>query len=277
MGWRLIIFGSLCLSACSTFTPEQRDGGPARPVDVSHVQDAQPAFVTRTRAGNAKTYTVLGQTYTILDDSYGYQERGVASWYGTKFHGRRTANGEVYDMFAMTAAHKTLPIPSYVRVTHVGNGRSVVVKINDRGPFHGNRIIDLSYAAARKLGIDATGTGLVDVVDITPVPGQQVSSVSPTNSGGNHSVSPPQPLPAIENSSLESGVYLQLGAFQQLDSALSLRSRLEAVLSGPVHIIEGEDRLHRVKLGPAQDQQMIRFWRQVLQANGMEIGHVVTK
>ncbi|MGH1485134.1 MAG: septal ring lytic transglycosylase RlpA family protein [Cellvibrionaceae bacterium] len=293
----------LCLSACSTITREPQDGGPARPIDVSHIKDATPSLVTRTRAGNAKTYTVLGKTYTILSDSHGYKERGLASWYGTKFHGRRTANGEVYDMFAMTAAHKTLPIPSYVRVTHVGNGKSVVVKINDRGPFHGKRIIDLSYAAARKLGIDATGTGLVDVVDVTPLPGQiqpapQVTSPSATQAAAPQLSSPqPTPVQAVPaqpisaqpiivkggniqpNSQVDSakGLYLQLGAFQQRASAISLQARLQRILSETIHVIQGRDSLHRVKIGPAENQQSILSWQQILQANGMTTGHIVRK
>jgi len=164
----------LCiLYGCSTNAPVvvQRDGGPTQDVDVSHVPDATPAPVVRTIAGNKSPYTVLGKTYRLLPDSKGYQQRGEASWYGTKFHGRRTANGEVYDMFAMTAAHKTLPIPSYVRVTNVNNGLSVVVRINDRGPFHGDRIIDLSYAAAKKLGFAGQGFTVVDLQDVTPAPG----------------------------------------------------------------------------------------------------------
>jgi len=130
---------------------EQRDSAPINPRDVSAVKDAVPAPVRRTIAGNKSPYTVLGKTYTLLPESRGYKEQGLASWYGQKFHGRNTSNGEVYDMYAMTAAHKTLPIPSYVKVTNLDNGRSIVVRVNDRGPFHTDRIIDLSYAGAVKL------------------------------------------------------------------------------------------------------------------------------
>lgn len=272
---RLVIVVAVFVSACSTTPPVIQDGGPTKPVDVSHIPNAKPQPVVRTRAGNAKVYTVLGKTYRTLNSSKGYRERGVASWYGTKFHGNRTANGEVYDMYAMTAAHKTLPILSYVRVTHVGNGRSVVVKINDRGPFHGNRLIDLSYAAARKLGVDQTGTALVDVVDITPDSNNSASTVSAvalsqSAQSVNTSVTPSQV-------SFPQKLYLQLGAFREVAGASSLKSRLLAVLSAPVNIIEGKDRLHRVTLGPTANKQQILDWRRVLQANGLGLGYIVSQ
>lgn len=272
MDFRALILLVLLLSACSTVQREPQDGGPSTPVDVSHIPNAKPKPVVRTRAGNAKVYSVLGKTYRTMEDSRGYSERGVASWYGTKFHGQRTANGEIYDMYAMTAAHKTLPIPSYVRVTHVNNGRSVIVRINDRGPFHGNRIIDLSYAAARKLGVDATGTALVDVIDVTPVAGE--SLVAERGLDAEVTTVPDKPA-SIEDSP---ALYLQLGAFQQLNSALSLRSRLLSILAEPpINVIEGVDKLHRVTLGPVKDEQKIAAWRRVLQANGLGVGYIVRR
>ena len=252
---------SLCIclaliSGCVGVSREPRDGGPSQPVDVSHIPDATPQPVVRTRAGNAGTYKVLGRTYQVLADSHGYRERGTASWYGTKFHGRRTANGEVYDMYAMTAAHKTLPIPSYVRVTNVRDGRSVVVKINDRGPFHGNRLIDLSYAAARKLGIDATGTGLVEVQDVTPPkPGIVAASSASDN-----------PIP---------GLYLQLGAFQGRDGAEKLQSQVASVVTDTVSVYAGSDRLHRVKIGPLPDDWHLVQLQDRLRSHGLEQGYPV--
>ncbi len=291
----IIVLWVLVLGACSVVQREPQDGGPPAPVDVSHIPDAQPAPVVRTRAGNAGVYTVLGKTYRVMADSKGYRERGVASWYGTKFHGRRTANGEVYDMFAMTAAHKTLPIPSYVRVTHVGNGRSVVVKINDRGPFHDNRIIDLSYAAARKLGVDATGVGLVDVVDITPENNQGVRQVNVTPrptvvpSAATGAIATPAVTPAavvpvvtqplgnspqalVDSSNL---LYIQIGAFQQRQTALSLQAQVASILSESVNIVEGQDRLHRVTVGPVADEQQIPILQQRLYDRGFEKGYIV--
>jgi rare lipoprotein A len=138
------------------------DGPGANPPDVSRLPDAVPRSDPLSETGN-KPYTVNGKSYVPVSSANGYRERGVASWYGRKFHGRRTSSGEPYDMYAMTAAHKTLPLPSYVRVRNLQNGKTVVVRVNDRGPFLHNRLIDLSYAAAARLDIAAHGTGLVEV------------------------------------------------------------------------------------------------------------------
>ena len=155
------------LAACSS-APTQ-DGLPtAIPVDIDKIPDATPRDEARSASVNPASYEVDGLKYYVLKTGLGYKERGMASWYGTKFHGKHTSNGEVYDMFGMTAAHKTLPIPCYVRVTNLGNGKQVVVRVNDRGPFHSGRIIDLSYAAATKLGIVKNGSAAVEVETVTP-------------------------------------------------------------------------------------------------------------
>lgn len=268
------------LSACSAPTripiikPSQ-DGRPARTIDVSRVPNATPAPVVRTRAGNAPKYTVLGKTYRVLPSSHGYKERGEASWYGTKFHGRRTANGEVYDMFAMTAAHKTLPIPSYVRVTHVGNGRSIIVRINDRGPFHGNRIIDLSYAAAKKLGVIATGVARVDVVDVTPVDGAVALNPAPAYAKKYVPSVPAVEGPLISSANNQGAIYLQLGAFQQSKGAESLRDKIAGVVSQAVNVIVGRDKLHRVFVGPFSDRHQVVSIQSLLQHRGLSQGHIV--
>jgi rare lipoprotein A len=159
------------IAACGT-TPRkagyyQDDGPPDRvPADIAAIPDAVPRVEPPHRA-TSKPYTALGRSYTPLTGDAPFRQRGMASWYGRQFHGNRTANGETYDMFAMTAAHPILPIPSYVRVTNVRSGRSVIVRVNDRGPFKHDRVIDLSYAAATKLGIAAAGTGEVEVERIT--------------------------------------------------------------------------------------------------------------
>lgn len=137
------------------------------PRNVDRIPDAVPKVEPMARRGN-KTYQVYGKTYHPLTSSKNYRETGLASWYGTKFHGNSTSSGEPYDLYAMTAAHRTLPLPTYARVTNTRNGKSIIVKINDRGPFHSNRLIDLSYAAARKLGIYGHGTGHVTVEAIDP-------------------------------------------------------------------------------------------------------------
>src|SRR5690242_13819286 len=186
----VLLSSLLALSACGQFPQKQQpqdnkpwgppgsdipvtpshkgDYGPDHPVDVSNVKDAVPADVTPSKTGNPANYTVLGQTYTLLPACRGYHDRGIASWYGMQFNGGRTSDGETYDMYAMTAANKVVPIPCYARVTNLQNGKSVVVKINDRGPFVDNRLIDLSYAAATKLEMTGTGTAVVDVQAVTP-------------------------------------------------------------------------------------------------------------
>ena len=185
--WLLLAFVTGLLSACShkvhkdtsasssstsssggRYQGKDQDWGPDQEIDMSHVPDAVPRYEQRTIAGNKNPYSVLGKTYFLMDDERAYKERGTASWYGYKFNGERTSNGELYDMFAMTGAHKTLPIPSYVRVTNLDNHKSVIVRINDRGPFHDGRIIDLSYAAAQRLGITRMGTGNVEVEVVVP-------------------------------------------------------------------------------------------------------------
>jgi rare lipoprotein A len=138
------------------------------PPNLAQIPDAAPREEPKSATGNAPEYEALGETYTVLPSASGYKKRGRASWYGKRFHGRKTASGETYDMFAMSAAHKTLPLPSYVRVTSIKNGHSVVVRVNDRGPFIPDRIIDLSFAAATKLGIIDDGEALVEVEAVTP-------------------------------------------------------------------------------------------------------------
>ena len=137
-------------------------------LDFDAIPDAVPRDEFKSRSGNPETYVIDGITYRVMDTSAGYREEGIASWYGGYFHGRPTSSGDVYDMYLMTAAHKSLPLPTYVRVTHLGNGRSVVLRVNDRGPFVEDRIIDLSFAAASKLGMAAIGTAQVEVVALDP-------------------------------------------------------------------------------------------------------------
>lgn len=181
----LLIPAIVFLHACSTVqgpktssqgksSPSQTDSGDGPPddyleLDVSLIPDALPQHEPLSRYGNPRHYEVFGQKYKTMSHSLGYEAEGTASWYGRKFHGKRTSCGEPYDMYAMTAAHKSLPLPTYAKVTNVKNGKEVIVKINDRGPFVKDRLIDLSYAAAKKLGIHATGTGKVKIAAIDPV------------------------------------------------------------------------------------------------------------
>ena len=280
MRFQIVVLLAVLISACSTpyQTPQigtPKDGRPTNTVDVSKIPNAKPAPVVRTRAGNAPEYTVLGKTYRTLPTSDGYQRRGEASWYGTKFHGRRTANGEVYNMFGMTAAHKTLPIPSYVRVTHVANGRSIVVRINDRGPFHGNRIIDLSYAAAKKLDVIATGVAIVDVVDVTPAERNVAASAIAAGNINKLKLEPTQAMPSDVAPQNQKDVYLQLGAFKQYQSAENLRDKVAMVLSKPINVVAGRDKLHRVFVGPFNSPQQVASSQNLLKQRGLSEGHIV--
>lgn len=226
----------ILLGSCGIIV--EKDGAPERPVDVSRVPDAVPKYEERSKYGNPPSYEVLGKRYYVLDSSEGFVERGIASWYGKKFHGRRTSSGETYDMYAMTAAHKHLPLPTYVEVTNLENNRRVVVKVNDRGPFHANRIIDLSYSAAVKLGIVSKGTGLVEVRAIQP--GQPQKRTIPVRNVPKD----PDRTPAF---------YIQVGAFAYLANAENLRRKLSSFGEDLVNInrtvIDGEV-LHRVRIGP---------------------------
>lgn len=242
-----------------------KDFGPSEDVDLSHVPDAVPRYETRTRAGNKNPYTVLGKTYHLIKDESSYRERGYASWYGNKFNGHNTSNGERYDMYAMTGAHKTLPIPSYVRVTNLDNGKSVIVRINDRGPFHQGRIVDLSYAAAQRIGILKAGTGRVEVEialpgDAAPIP-RRADGKTPKN---------------IEPA-LPAGTYLQLGAFSQKESAQQFAASVGSKLTYPVTINSAAQpkQVHRVRVGPFKDAKSLQDARDQLARIKIFEAHVV--
>lgn len=244
--WRAVLPAVLIVcGGCSLVM--QRDGGPAPgSVATAQVPDAVPRVEPRSRYGNPESYVVFGKRYFVMKDGTGYVEKGIASWYGKQFHGRRTSSGETYDMYAMTAAHKSLPLPTYVRVTNLKNGRSVVLRVNDRGPFHGNRIIDLSYTAAAKLDIVAAGTGLVEVRALTP--GRDEPAAGDT--------APPLPVsPAATGGAF----YIQVGAFAHRANADALRDRLAAAGDLPVvvtgAVVDGRA-LYRVRIGPLDDVEI---------------------
>lgn len=182
--------------------------------NLALVKEPMPKYEPKSLYGNPATYTVLNKTYKVLPSSDGYKQNGYASWYGTKFHGFKTSSGEIYDMYGMTAAHKTLPLPTYARVTNLYNNRSVIVKINDRGPFHEDRIIDLSYAAANKLGILGNGVGKVEVVAINLAASSVDQNVQLADQGNNH----------------KSAERLQLGAFTVQANAQKLADELKSLL-----------------------------------------------
>jgi len=235
----VLLLISLLFTACSS-TPSRyalkHDTGPDRYVNHHSIPNAVPRSEPKSKGGN-KNYRIKGKSYQVLNSSRGYKKRGIASWYGKKFHGHRTSNGEIYDMYQMTAAHKTLPLPTYVRVTHLKNGQSVILRVNDRGPFHRNRLIDLSYVAAKKLGITATGTGVVEIEAINP---KQYSA-----NQGNRNIST---LAANANFN----IYLQAGAFSQQQNAQYLQSKINNLglaLATQVKF-DPYQKLYKVRIGP---------------------------
>jgi rare lipoprotein A len=236
-------------------------------------------------AYKANPYTVLGKTYYPIQDARNYRATGTASWYGTKFHGQATANGETYDLYGMTAAHKTLPLPSYVRVTSLDNGRSVVLRVNDRGPFYSDRVIDLSFAAAKKLGYAETGTARVTVEGIDPaqwwaqqgrpmpasdkglapaspaVASQSVERYTPPPQQHAAPVQPAQVARQTTAADAIAGLYVQVGAFANPDAAELLKDKLSQTTRAPVFIdsvVRDQQTLHRVRLGPIQTQDEAR-------------------
>lgn len=234
-----------------------KDDGPTDeiPDNLDEIPDAEPRWEPLHRWAN-RPYTVLGKDYVPQTGLKPFRQQGIASWYGKKFHGQKTSIGEPYDMFAMTAAHPTLPIPSYVRVTNPANGRSVVLRVNDRGPFHADRIIDLSYTAAHKLGYINNGSSSVIVETIIPGGSTDTSYAAVAALPRNTEDSTPKPLteerqtPA--SSPLGKGIFLQLGAFANADNAENLKNHLARDLdwlNDPIQI-HSSGNMHRLHLGP---------------------------
>jgi len=229
----------------------QQDRGPDGPFDVTRVRQVMPVAEPRTIAGNKNPYTVNGKTYRVMSSEEGYRERGFASWYGAKFHGHKTSNGETYDMFQLSAAHRSMPIPGYLRVTNLENDRSIIVRVNDRGPFHNDRVIDLSYAAAYMLGFHNKGTAMVEVEAVMP-------GGTPSNTPILATRAPATPVAAPSANTLAAaasaaGQYLQVGAFADLAAAQRLIDKLQTMTSRPVFIrsVDADNTtLHRVRIGP---------------------------
>jgi rare lipoprotein A len=272
------------ISGPGQYTRPHRDGAPWWDVDVSKIPDAVP--MPHYGSVKASPYTVFGKQYYPIPDARRYQAVGLASWYGTKFHGQATANGETYDLYGMTAAHKTLPLPSYVRVTNLENGKSAILRVNDRGPFYSDRIIDLSFAAAKKLGYAESGTSRVKVEGIdphewwaqqgrpvplvlaAPQPATQVTTQAQSIAQPVEQFSPPPQqhaaavlpvqIDAKKNASVGvSGLYLQVAAFANPDAAELLKAKLSETVAAPVFIssvVRNQQILHRVRLGPVGSQ-----------------------
>jgi len=258
-----------------------QDDGPGDnpPANLDQIPDAEPRVEPLARAAN-NPYTVFGQQYIPFKTLAPYRQRGIGSWYGRKFHGQRTSSGEPYDMYAMTAAHATLPIPSYARVTNLANGRSVIVRINDRGPFHSGRLIDLSYAAAYRLGYAAVGSADVEVESITPeempllaarrrqaapalaaaaapaAAAAQLMAPVVLASASSVPAEPDQSARPLPLDAEAGGIYLQLGAFSARDNAENFRVRVYqqlAWLNDAIRILP-RDGMYRLDLGPYRDR-----------------------
>lgn len=288
-GSALTLLAVLLLSACAQAPRRANPSGspasvvPAQAPDVASVPEPVPREEPRSASGNPPFYEIAGHRYIVLASAAGYHERGVASWYGSDFHGLRTATGERYDMFAMTAAHKTLPIPCYARVTNLSNGRSVVVRINDRGPFVANRIIDLSYTAAAKLDMIRNGTAFVQVETLSPASAAATASAAlpvttQAAAAANVGVSevPPltAPLAAVPGASAPPAAtpaaaastpvaaasgrfYIQVGAYGQAENAHRAEQKLRA--AGLDHVFTltptADQVLQRVRIGPIASVQ----------------------
>jgi rare lipoprotein A len=238
----------LLVTSCSTYkTPlqssQEQDGAPVNPPDVEKIPDQTPKYEPISKYGNPSSYVIEGKRYHVLPSNKNYEQVGYASWYGTKFHGKRTSSGEPYDLYAMTAAHPTLPLPTYAKVKNLENNREVIVKINDRGPFKKDRIIDLSYTAAKKLGVFDKGTAKV-----------MVTALHIPEPKGHKPSSPSDPF-------FTPGQYLQLGAFKDASNAEKLASKLRHVAELhklKVHIQETEHKrakLFTVHFGPLKSPE----------------------
>lgn len=262
------------------------DAYPLEPPDVAKVPDAQPRIEQPSRGGNRPSYEVWGKTYHVLPNAAGYEKRGTASWYGEKFHGYATSNGEIYDMYKMSAAHRSLPLPTFARVTSLDNGQSVIVRVNDRGPFHSDREIDLSYAAAARLGFLDNGTGPVKVEAIDPerwlaeqgaggsptqrqAPNPRAATPAPPNVARQAPLAP-MPAPPVHAQAASSqpntgdAVYLQIAALGNQQGAQQLQQRLEDEQPHSVRIMNDAN-MYRVQVGPispAQETQAREALRQ---------------
>lgn len=291
----LAVTSAVLFAGCTT-TPQ---GGPPPAPSLGHGLVA-PKAEPPSRYGNPPEYEVFGQRYQVMASSEGYRERGIASWYGTDFHGKRTSSGTPYDMYALSAAHKSLPLPTYVQVTHLGNGKSVVVRVDDRGPFVDGRIIDLSYSAARALDMVGPGTAEVEVVALPPyqyLPGAALARPSapppayvqaalpaptparppapqylqPAPAPAPVSIPAAAPPPPAPQGAGARSYWLQVGAFTERHNADRLQARLATQLARDIRVREAEDRLFRVQVGPLADPGEAAAL--VLQLGGAGVGN----
>ncbi|RBP33752.1 rare lipoprotein A [Marinobacter pelagius] len=284
----LAALAMLVLTGCAS-SPEtdhssrytlSQDRAPAGDFDVSGLSDARPRYEAPRAAGNKSPYTVWGKSYRVLESNEGYVATGTASWYGEKFHGHKTSNGETFDMYQMSAAHKSLRIPGYARITNLENGRSVIVRVNDRGPFHGDRLIDLSYAAAKKLGYQSRGTARVEVAAITVrADGSMTLAGEPFVPGDGRAPGASATVADNAVGTGSRGLYVQLGSFSSRDPAEALLGQVRSVLENPMRVraIDTQSgRFHRVQVGPFEDEEAARRTQSLLEARGFSQSILLT-
>ncbi len=239
-------------------------GGCTFGVPIGERGQAGPSSSPGSGQGNPSSYVVFGQRYHVMDSSAGFKQRGIASWYGTKFHGRRTSSGEIYNMHAMTAAHKTLPIPVHVHVRNLDNGRTAVVRVNDRGPFIPGRIIDLSFAAAKKLGVTLPGTANVEITVVEP------GQTSPTQVV--------RAVPLADPLEKEIPLFVQMGSFSNPLNANNLMQNLIAANESAVRISRldtDQGPFYRVQVGPLFDIDEANAIMQRLRDKGFDAARIV--
>ncbi|MCZ6889499.1 MAG: septal ring lytic transglycosylase RlpA family protein [Gammaproteobacteria bacterium] len=247
----LVLLG-LVLAGCAVTLPDVKDSAPVtRPAGLLELPDPEVKNEPPSATGNHSPYVVNGRTYNVWNTGVGYDRTGLASWYGTKFHGRKTSSGEPYDMYALTAAHRHLSLPSYVRVTNLDNDISTVVRVNDRGPFHDERIIDVSYAAAVKLGFAEHGTARVRVTSLFAGP------------------------------NIPKRIFVQAGAYTELTWADRVAAELKTIVAAPIYVVRtSSDSLFRVRIGPMQDRaEAERLQAQIAATSGSrpDIGTMIVE
>lgn len=291
--WVVFLPAVIILSGCagssetdhsSRYTLKQ-DRAPVGGFDASGLADAEPRYLSPRTAGNKSPYTVWGESYQVMDSNDGYVARGTASWYGEKFHGHKTSNGETFDMYSMSAAHKSLRIPGFAKVTNLDNDRSVIVRVNDRGPFHGDRLIDLSYAAAKKLDYHDRGTARVEVAAITVhSDGSMFLAGEPWTPSSSQTAITQVKMVAEDDGKEEAassgrGLFIQLGAFSKRDPAQALMARARDELDSPVRVKEvntDNGRFHRVQVGPFPNEDEARYTKNLLESRGFGQSIVLT-
>lgn len=256
-------------TGCAT-DPETLDG----PIDFpgktnpQAIPDAQPYPEPPSQYGNPVYYDVYGKRYYVLNSSKDFQQKGVASWYGKQFHGRKTSNGDIYDMFAMTAAHKTLPLPTYVKVTNQRNGLTTIVRVNDRGPFHSNRIIDLSYAAALKLELIRTGTAQVIIEAIDTIPDSTLQEQPLRKTNVEQAIIQP-----VQQEQATQGQFVQLGVFSEINNAKRMQNKISTSSLPTPKIISvniNKTDLYRVLIGPLTAEKQIEKIKDKLSQMGIQ-------